>query len=443
MRATQTKSIGITLVGAGVVGRGVLAILDEQKKLLQQRTGAELEIRHIVVRDGAKHHDLAERYPLTTDMQAAITDPAVQVVVELIGGTTTAGDVIRAAFAAGKHVVTANKALIAARAAELFPLAKQSGVALGFEASCGGGIPIIDALTRGLLGNRIDALVGIVNGTCNFILTQMSRHGWTYDKALAEAQREGFAEADPTLDVSGRDAAQKLAILGSLAFGAEIGEGDIAITGIENVQADDIRFAAELGYTIKLLAIAQRAGEQLALRVHPTLVHAGDLLADVGGSFNAISVFGHAIGHQFFYGRGAGARPTASAVVADILAIAGGSLPPAFRQLNIYPGSLPAARVLAFEQTWSRFYLRVTARDEPGVFANITKALGDHGISLSGVYQKEIDNTAATVPVVVTTHKAREGDMARAVTAIDALSAGMAKTVCLRIIEQPREYAEA
>jgi homoserine dehydrogenase len=435
--------VGITLVGAGVVGRGVLAILDEQTALLKQRTGIDFVVRHVVVRDAARHSDLSTRHALTSDLDAAITDPAVGIVVEVMGGIDAAAAVLHAAFAAGKHVVTANKALIADRAAELFRAAKGRGVAIGFEASCGGGIPIIDALTRGLLGNRIDALVGIVNGTCNFILTQMSDNGWTYEKALAEAQREGFAEADPTLDVSGRDAAQKLSILASLAFNAAVREDDIAVVGIDTVQADDIRFARELGYTIKLLAIAERTGDALALRVHPSLVHDGDLMADVGGSFNAISVYGHAIGHQFFYGRGAGQRPTASAVVADIIGIATGVIPHAFGRLNIYPDSLGPARVLPFEQTHSRYYLRVTVRDEPGVFADITRSLGDNGISLSGVHQKEIDVAGASVPVVVTTHKATEAAMRRAVAAIDALPTVLPKTVCLRIVEQPTEYAEA
>ncbi|HEY0007492.1 MAG TPA: homoserine dehydrogenase, partial [Tepidisphaeraceae bacterium] len=351
-------------------------------------------------------------------------------------------DYIATALKAGKHVVTANKALLATRGAELFKLAKQHHAAIGFEASCGGGIPIIDALTRGLLGNRIDALVGIVNGTCNFILTQMSQKGWSYADALKEAQAMGFAEADPTMDVNGRDSAQKLSILASLAFNAAVDDRDISVSGIDQLRADDIRFADELGYRIKLLAVAERVNDSLALRVHPTLVHHGDLMADASGSFNAISVYGHAIGHQFFYGRGAGQRPTASAVVADILGVAMGVIPLTFAQLNVYPDTLAPAKLLPVDQQSSRYYLRVTALDAPGVFAQITQALGEHNISLSGVYQKEIVAGTQTVPVVVTTHKATEGAMRAALARIDALPTIRPATVCLRIIDQPKEFAE-
>lgn len=433
--------VGIALLGAGVVGRGVLDILSRQAELLRARTGLTFEVRHIVARDLKKHQDLASKHTLSSDVKRAIEDPKVHVVVEVMGGTTHASDAIIAALKAGKHVVTANKALLALKGAEIFKLAKQHKVSLGFEASCGGGIPIIDALTRGLLGNRIDALAGIINGTCNFILTQMSQKQWGYEQALKEAQKLGFAEADPTLDVSGRDAAQKLAILASLAFNVAVSESDIHITGIDSLQADDIRFADELGYSIKLLAIAERTDSKLALRVHPTLIHHGELLADVSGSFNAISVYGHAIGHQFFYGRGAGQMPTASAVVADILGIAMGVIPHAFERLNLYPGNLPKANVLPFDDLVSRYYLRVSAADEPGVFAQITAALGKHGISLSGVYQREVDAATSAVPVVVTTHKAREGAVQAALKEINALPTIRANTVCLRIVDAPAEFA--
>jgi homoserine dehydrogenase len=440
MKNQQPQHIGIALLGAGVVGRGVLSILAGQLALLRERTGTSFEIRHVVCRDPSKHADLAAKYPLTTDLNKAITDPQVQIVVEVMGGLG-AGEHIAAALRAGKHVVTANKALLAAKGVELFPLAKACDRSIGFEASCGGGIPIIDALTRGLLGNRIDALVGIINGTCNFILSKMSAAGTGYADALKEAQELGFAEADPTLDVSGRDAAQKLAILASLAFNAQVTESDISITGIDTLEADDIRFADELGYSIKLLAIAERVNDSLALRVHPTLIHHGELLADVSGSFNAISVYGHAIGHQFFYGRGAGQMPTASAVVADMLGVAMGIIPHAFARLNIYPGQLAPTKVLPIDHLQSRYYLRVSAADVPGVFADITEALGRNNISLSGVYQKEIEAGTSTVPVVVTTHKAPEGAMRKALAQINALATIKSPTVCLRIVDAPKEFA--
>ena len=370
-----------------------------------------------------------------------MSDPAVQIVVELIGGTGVAGDCVKAALQAGKHVVTANKSLLAAAGPELFRLARANKVCIGFEASCGGGIPIISALTHGLIANRVDALVGIVNGTCNFILTQMSKNGWSYGRALGEAQRLGFAEADPTLDVNGRDAAQKLAVLAGLAFGSAISETDIRVEGIDTLQDRDINLAHELGYEIKLLAIGERTAGGLALRVHPTLVHKDDVLADVSGSFNAISVYGSAVGHTLFYGRGAGRLPTASAVISDLVGIALGTTPLAFERLNVFSDSAGPVRSLPIEEWSSRFYLRVTARDEPGVLADITELLGDRGISLSAVLQHESSDENA-VPIVITTHLAREDAIEHVLKKLDVLPAVTAKTVCLRIMEPPTEYAD-
>src|SRR6185437_10547156 len=255
--AMSVTTTGICLLGHGIVGSGVAKILREQADLLEQRIGVRFEIRHVVVRDSAKH--LSAGLPLTSDAHAAISDPKVGVVLELMGGTTTAGTLVERALKLGKPVVTANKSLLALRGADLFALARRQNACIAFEASCGGGIPIIDALQRGLIANRIDALVGIVNGTCNVILTRMTRNGWSYDQALAEAQKLGYAEADPTLDVSGRDAAQKLVILASLAFNARISESDLFVEGIDKLSSVDIQFAHELGYVIKLLAIAERA----------------------------------------------------------------------------------------------------------------------------------------------------------------------------------------
>ncbi len=336
-------------------------------------------------------------------------------------------------------MVTANKSLLAARGPELFALARQHNACIAFEASCGGGIPIINAMTQGLVGNRIDALVGIVNGTCNFILTRMTKNGLSYDDALKEAQAAGFAEADPTLDVTGRDAAQKLAILAGLAFNARFSESDIHVEGIDRLQPADIRFAAEIGYVIKLLAIAERNGDRLALRVHPTLVHNHDVLAEVSGSFNAISVYGHALGHALFYGRGAGQMPTASAVVADLVGIGLGTTPLAFKQVQIFPDTTAPAQILPFEQLQSRYYLRLMAKDEPGVLAQVTGILGEHGISLSAILQHEVTD-GNFVPVVVTTHRSLEGKMQAALEAIDALPIIGGATVCLRIIDQPKEF---
>ena len=432
-------TVGIALLGCGVVGSGVVKILAEQAELIARRTGLRFDIRHVVVRDPARHSN--GKLPFTSDGAAAVDDPSVQIVLELMGGLSPAEAWVERALKLGKPVVTANKSLLAARGAELFSLARRHNSAIAFEASCGGGIPIIDALQRGLIANRIDALVGIVNGTCNVILTRMTRNAWSYQQALAEAQKLGFAEADPTLDVSGRDAAQKLAILASLAFTARVAESDIHVEGIDTLSPTDIHFAGEMGYVIKLLAIGERdADGRLALRVHPTLVHHDDVLAEVSGSFNAISIYGHALGHALFYGRGAGQLPTASAVVADLIGVATGTTLLAFRRLNLFPDSAAPASTLPMDQLRSRYYLRLTARDLPGVMAQVTHALGQQGISLSAIRQHESEDSQF-VPVVITTHMAREGAIRMALKAIDALPTIQGPTVCLRVIDQPKEFA--
>ena len=436
--------IGITLLGCGVVGGGALAILRDQAELLRARTGAAFDLRHVACRDVAKHAASFPERPLTADAEAAVDDPAVKIVVELIGGTGRADELIRRALRQGKSVVTANKSLLAAKGAELFALARAHGATIAFEASCGGGIPIVDALTKGLLANRINALVGILNGTCNVILTRMGANGWSYDRALKEAQDAGFAEADPTLDVSGRDAAQKLSILASLAFGVAVRERDVHVEGVDSIQPMDVAFARGLGYVVKLLAIAERVdgGERLSLRVHPALVHESDVLADVAGPFNAVSVYGDALGHALFYGRGAGRMPTASAVVADLLAVATGAWPAAFAALRIFPDQTQPAAVQPFGEHEGRYYLRLAARDLPGVMASVTAALGDAGISLSGIHQREAEAGEALVPIVITTHRARESSIQTALKRIDALSTVRPPTVCLRIADAPAEYGE-
>ncbi len=437
------RSIGICLLGCGTVGGGVVNILMQQNDMLLRRTGIRFYLQHVVVKSKEEYPPNAAELPMSTDAAAAIDDPKSQIIVELIGGTGVAGQFVERALKLGKPVVTANKALLATKGRELFALAKQNNSCIAFEASAGGGIPIIDAIIRGLVANRIDALIGIVNGTCNFILTKMTQNGWSYDQALKEAQKQGFAEANPAMDVQGRDTAQKLALLASLAFNARVAESDIHVEGIDNLQAVDIQFAKELGYIIKLLAIAERqTGDSVSLRVHPTLVHKDDVLADVSGSFNAISVYAHALGHALWYGRGAGRMPTASAVVADVIGVALGVTPLAFQQLNIFPDTTDPANVLPFRQLQSRYYLRLMAKDEPGVLAQVTAILGKHAISVSAISQHE--NVAGQlVPVVITTHRANEGDVQAALKEVDSLSTIQAPTVCLRIIDQPQEFANA
>lgn len=434
------KTIGVCLLGCGIVGGGVEKILREQKGLLARRTGIHFELRHVVVKDRESFPANHAELPMTTDANAAIDDAKSDVIIELIGGTGVAGTFIERAIKLGKPVITANKSLLAARGPELFALARQHNTCIAFEASCGGGIPIIESLLHGLVANEIHALLGIVNGTCNLILSQMSQKGWSYSEALTEAQKLGFAEANPTLDVSGRDTAQKLAILAGLAFNVRISESDIHVEGIDTLQAIDIGYARELGYVIKLLAIAEKATDgQVSLRVHPTLVHKEDQLAQVSGGFNAISVYGHALGHALFYGRGAGRTPTASAIVADLVGVAMGTMGETFKRLKVYPDEVPAVKVLPFEQLKSRYYIRLAAKDEPGVLAQVTAALGKHGISLSAFLQHETE-AGQHVPVVITTHLAREGDVKAALAEIDALKTIQPPTVCLRIVDQPKEF---
>jgi homoserine dehydrogenase len=432
------QSIGICMLGCGVVGTGVARILHDQGPLIAARTGLKLDIRHVIIRDPSKQR-VHPQLQFHSDAEKAIDDPETKIVVELMGGTDMAAKYVERALRLGKPVVTANKSLLASRGPHLFALARQHKTCIAFEASCAGGIPIIDALTRGLVANRIDALVGIVNGTCNYILTQMTRNGIAYRDALAEAQKLGFAEADPTMDVSGRDAAQKLAILASLAFNALVNERDIDTEGIDKLQDIEIKFAGELGYVVKLLAMARRHGPKISLRVLPALVKRDDILADVNGSFNAISVFGHALGHALFYGRGAGQMPTASAVVADLVSVALGTAQLSFSQLKIFPDQIPAAQVLPPAEITGRYYFRLQARDEPGVLAQVTRILGEKSISLSAILQHEA-NDGKLVPVVITTHIAREGSVRAALKEIDKLESIQAPTVCLRILDLPEEF---
>jgi homoserine dehydrogenase len=437
-----TKEFGVCLLGCGTVGGGVVSILRQQRELLKRRTGIDLVLRHVVVKSREEYPPNHAELPMSLDANAAIDDPASDIVVELIGGSGVAFTFVERALKLGKPIVTANKALLAVKGPELFKLAREKNTAIAFEASAGGGIPIIDVLQRGLIANRVDALLGIVNGTCNFILSQMSQKGWSYEQALKEAQGQGFAEANPTMDVSGRDSAQKLAILASLAFNVRVEEGDIHLQGIDQLNAADIKFADELGYVVKLLAIAARAdGDAISLRVHPTLVHKTDLLAQVSGSFNAISFYGHALGHAMFYGRGAGRMPTASAVVSDLIGVAIGTTREQFKRLNVFVDQTPRPVVQPFDQLKSRYYLRLTAKDQPGVLAQVTKVLGDGRISLASFLQHESQAGSDSVPLVLTTHLAQEGAVQTALKQIDALPPITAPSVCLRIIDQPREFA--
>jgi homoserine dehydrogenase len=441
--AATGRALGVALVGCGTVGGAVASLLTGDREVLRSRSGVQLDLRHIVdvQFDRARELGLDESL-FETQPDAAIADPRVQVVVELVGGLDFARRVITSALEARKHVVTANKALLAHHGSELMALARATGVCIAFEASCAGGIPIIRALTDGLIANRIDALYGIVNGTCNFILTEMTQHGRSYATVLKTAQKQGLAEADPTLDVAGTDSAHKLAILASLAFGRGVKFEAISTSGIDKLHQCDVAYGQELGYVIKLLAIAERHEDGLCLRVRPAFIVKSHPLAWVSGPFNAVSVYGHATGHTMYYGRGAGGLPTASAVVADLTGVALGTVPLAFEQLGIWPDRCPAAHQLPIEAVRSRYYLRVMAEDAPGVLGQVSAILGEHRISIRSVLQHEpAEDQEQTpgVPVIITTHRAQEGEVRAALAKVDALKVVRGRTVCIPIVDEHPE----
>ncbi|HWE36210.1 MAG TPA: homoserine dehydrogenase [Isosphaeraceae bacterium] len=431
------ERVGLGLLGLGTVGTGVARLLHDAADRLAARCGRRFEVRWAVVRDPARPRDVpipADR--IVADAGRALDDPEVAIVVELIGGIEPARSLTLAALDAGKDVVTANKALLAEHGAELFARARQRGRAVAFEASVAGGIPIVQALGVGLAANRVQSLAAIVNGTCNFILTKMTREGLPYAAALREAQDLGYAEADPTLDVDGTDTAHKLAILAQLAFGAGVTTARIPRVGIDRLQSADIRYAAELGYTVKLLAIARQVDAGLVLRVAPTLVRRGTPLADVSGPYNAIRVVGDAVGDTLFYGRGAGMMPTASAVVGDLIDVAVGRAALTARALDAWSASVPPVRLAPPAEVRSRYYLRFTIADRPGVLASLAHVLGLHGISIASVIQHDPGDDAppsAPVPLVMMTHHAAEASILAAIQTVDRLDVVHAPSVCLGV----------
>jgi homoserine dehydrogenase len=377
---------------------------------------------------------------LTNDLNRLLEDRSISIGIELVGGTGIAKEIQLKMLRAGKDVVTANKALLAEHGGELYRVARENGRCIAFEASCAGGIPIIAAIRTGLAANNVLGMYGIVNGTCNYILSSMSSKDETFAAALAKAQKRGFAEADPTLDISGGDSAHKLAILASMAFGCEVALEDIFVQGLDGIAKDDIRYGREMGYCLKLLAIAQKNAEgRISLRVHPSFIAADSSLARVDGSFNAISVFGSAVGETFYYGRGAGMMPTASAVVADIIDVALGNSRTTFEHLRLKPRSEVKPLVEKIDDSVSRFYIRVMAKDKPGVVARYGKILGDHQISISGVLQHEGTGPYNTVPVVITTHRTQEKNMAAALAEFASLDVVSGKPVCIRIVDIPQD----
>jgi len=442
---SESRQCGIVLVGCGTVGGWTARILVESGAELSRRLGVDLRLRAIVDVDfaNARRIGLDERL-FTKDLDSALRRPDVQVVVELVGGTTVARDIVERALRAGKHVVTANKALLALHGAELWALARSRDVCIAFEASCAGAIPIVSALTGQLAGDRVEAIYGIVNGTCNYILTAMTQEGRNYAEALAVAQQRGLAEADPTLDVSGGDSAHKLAILAGLAFGRRIPFESIYVEGIDRLQLQDIRYGSELGYVIKLLAIARRQEEGLSLRVHPAFIPTRHPLARVSGPFNAVSVYAHHSGHTMYYGRGAGGEPTAAAIIGDLAAVALGQAQRKFRTLGIWPDRCPSARLLDMAAVRCRYYLRLQVEDRPGVFAQIARVLARREISISSVLQHEPTGDVNTqgVPVVITTHPASEGGVTAALGELEGLEVVKSRCACIRMVDEHPERVE-
>ncbi|MAX23245.1 MAG: homoserine dehydrogenase [Phycisphaeraceae bacterium] len=433
----MSNPIRIGMIGLGTVGSGVAKLLKANAQQYALRTGTTLELVGVLVRDTEKAMmtGLVDQAILTNDPDAFFAQE-MDVVLEVAGGVEVAGNFVRRAIEKKCHVVTANKALLAAQGPELYTLAKQNQVSIAFEASCGGGIPIITALSFGLMSNRIDALYGILNGTCNYILTEMVQKGKTYADALAEAKELGYAEADETLDVSGADAAQKLVVLSSLAFDVKVTEDQIALKGIDTLDLSDVNFGSEMGYEIKLLAMAQQTDAGLSLRTMPCFINKETQLAQVDSSFNALSVYGSATGHTFYYGRGAGELPTASAVVSDLLNIVSGWYPKAFEQMNIWPVTHPDVQLADPAELIGRFYLRVDVQDVPGVMAKLTSALGNAGISINAVMQHETEDEQ-TAPVVILTHEAKQGDVQTALAEIAALPDTVGTPVILPVVDFP------
>ncbi len=437
-------SVGVGLIGCGTVGQGVAALLLEQRDLWATKVGTSIELRHIVDKDLNTPRDVAiPDGMLTDDLDRLLKDDATHIAVELVGGTTIAKDIVIQALNAGKHVVTANKALLAHHGTEIYQAARRAGRCVAFEASCGGGIPLVESIRRGLIANRITAIYGILNGTCNYILTEMIAANRTYEDALADAKARGYAEADETLDVSGADSAHKLAILAGMAFAANVDYDQIHVEGIQSLDLTDLRAGEQLGYVCKLLAIGQRRDDgELSLRVHPAFIHKSHPLAKVNGSFNAVSIYGHAVGHTLYYGRGAGRTPTASAVVADVVDVAIGNAARTFEQLPLLNDVCPEPTYMPIDEVEKRYYFRLMVADRPGVFAQIGHVFGEHAISLSAINQQEAPegHTGETVPIVVTTHEAREGNVRAALAEIASLDVVQAEPVCIRVVKEYEEF---
>lgn len=429
------KKINIGIIGFGNVGSGVIKILRERKSFLSEKLDLEIAIKKVCDKDlSLKRNISVDRQILVTDAKEIINDPQIDIVVELIGGIYPAKEFIIESLKKGKNIVSANKALLAQYGQELFALAADKGKNIYFEASVGAGIPIIKALREGLVANKFNSIFGIVNGTSNFILSEMSQNNCNFSHALEDAKKKGFAEKDPALDIQGMDSAHKLVLLTYLAFGKLVSLKDIYIEGISKISLADVNYAKELGFEIKLLAIAKKAGDELEVRVHPTFVPRGHLLASVSGVFNAIYVSSDLAGDLLFYGPGAGQLSAASAVVADIVDLTQDIKAGLFRPTFNITEDKSIRRLRKIDDFESKYYIRFMALDKPGVLANISGILAKFGISIASVTQKE-KSRAQVVPVVMVIHNAREKNLRSALTAIDKLNAIKEESVAIRIEE--------
>lgn len=431
----MSTTIKLGIVGLGTVGSGTINIIQKNGAELTRRTGVEFEVIHASARDITKPRDCdISDIELSSDPFAVVEDPNVNVVVELIGGETLAYDLVLDAIARGKHVVTANKALIAKHGNEIFAAAAEKGVCIGFEAAVAGGIPIIKALREGLAANQIESLAGIINGTGNFILTAMTQEGRDFADVLKEAQAKGYAEADPTYDVEGIDAAHKLAILASLAFGTPLNFEAVFTDGISDIEPIDLDCADEMGYSVKHLGIARRRDNQVEMRVHPTLIPHEQMLGQVHGVLNAVTVNGDAVGATTYVGPGAGGGPTASAVVADILDIAKVMQGRATCEpFGFTQNALIDLQALPIEQAHSAYYLRLKVADVTGVLANITSILSAHEISIEGLLQKEPEDEASSVPLMMVTNTVQEKQLNAAMAELRQLESVQGKITRIRL----------
>ena len=428
--------IKVGLLGIGTVGSGVFQVLRRNQEEIRRRAGRGIEIAMVADLQVERAKSLVgPGVEVVADARQVIDRPDIDIVVELIGGYGVAKTMVMAAIESGKHVVTANKALLAVHGSEIFAAASRKGVIVAFEAAVAGGIPIIKALREGLTANRIEWIAGIINGTTNFILSEMRSKGLDFDVVLKEAQRLGYAEADPTFDIEGVDAAHKATIMSAIAFGIPVQFDKAHVEGITQLQAADIRYAEQLGYRIKLLGITKRRDNGIELRVHPTLVPAKRLIANVEGAMNAVVVQGDAVGTTLYYGKGAGSEPTASAVVADLVDITRlHTADPLHRvpHLAFQPGALASTPILEIAQVVTAFYLRLTVSDEPGVMARITAILADSDISIDALLQRESADGEQQTDVIILTHDTQEGRMRQAIARMQALPTVLAPIISLR-----------